>query len=501
MMNIIALNLHFNLVILGPVHYNGTHNYKGGILVVASAALLQQVDNYIAAHQKEMVEDLCHLIEVKSITCPNGTKEAPYGADCLKVLRVMDDICAKKGLALQNHQNYCASLRWGQGSEELGIFTHLDVVPAGIGWTTDAFTPVVENGFVRGRGSIDNKGSAIVGLYALDCIRSLKLPMKHAVRLFFGCNEEDMMTDVEYYGRTVGWPKFTLVPDSMFPAAFAEKGIFAGSATSGPIASEILSLKAGTATNTVASECEILLDKKHFEALKTLADDKIAITCDEELTRLHAVGLSAHASIPEQSLNAIGLAFDVLLRGNILYGEEKDLIAFWRDTLLDVTGQTLGIALDAREYGLLTVIGGLAHRTEDGRFIFGFNCRYPATDSCTRIEPLMRAACAEHGLTLTVEEGVDGFCMSSDHPVVTAMTAIANELTGENRVPFLMKGATYCRVIPNAIPFGPEMDNSAPAFPVGRGGIHQPDESFSIKEMLNATKIYVAALLELDAML
>ncbi len=469
--------------------------------MIASAALLREVDNYIAAHEKEMVADLCRLIEVKSISAPNGSKEAPYGAGCLKSLQVMGDICAQKGLALQNHENCCASLRWGQGCEELGIFTHLDVVPAGIGWTTDAFTPVVENGFVRGRGSIDNKGSAIIGLYALDCIRSLKLPMKHAVRLFFGCNEEDMMTDVEYYGQTVGWPKFTLVPDSMFPAAFAEKGIFAGSVISEPIAGEILSLKAGDATNTVASACEILLSKKHFEVLRSLADDNIAVTCDGGRTRLYAVGLSAHASIPEQSLNAIGLAFDALLRSNILYGKEKELITFWRNALLDVTGRTLGIALDAGEYGLLTVIGGLANRTEDGRFIFGFNCRYPASDSCSRIEPLMRAACAEHGLSLTVEEGVDGFCMPNDHPVVTAMTAVANALTGEMRAPFLMKGATYCRVIPNAIPFGPEMDNSAPAFPVGRGGIHQPDESLSIKEMLNATKIYVAALLELDAML
>lgn len=469
--------------------------------MVVSAAKLQEIDSYLTAHKKEMVTDLCRLIEVKSITQPNNSESAPYGEGCLASLQVMGDICNKKGLTLQNHENRCASLHWGQGSEELGIFTHLDVVPAGIGWTSDAFTPVVENGFIRGRGSIDNKGSAIVGLYALDCIRSLNLPMKHAVRLFYGCNEEDMMTDVEYYGQTIGWPKFTLVPDSMFPAAFAEKGIFAGHVISSPITGEILRLSAGTATNTVASECEILLAKKHFEVLKSQSNDKITVSCEGEYTKLHAVGLSAHASIPEQSLNAIGLGFDALLRAEILHGEEKNLISFWRDTLLDVTGKTLGIALDMGEYGLLTIIGGLAHRTEDGRFVFGFNCRYPAKDSYKRIEPLMRTACAAHGLNLTVEEGVDGFCMSSNHPIVTALTNIANELTGEKRAPFLMKGATYCRVIPNAIPFGPEMDNSAPAFPVGRGGIHQPDESFSIKEMLNATKIYVAALLELDAIL
>ena len=132
--------------------------------MVVSAAILQEVDSYLAAHEKEMVTDLCRLIEVKSITQPNSSESAPYGEGCLASLQVMGDICYRKGLTLQHHENRCASLRWGQGSEELGIFTHLDVVPAGIGWTSDAFIPVVENGFIRGRGSIDNKGSAILWL-------------------------------------------------------------------------------------------------------------------------------------------------------------------------------------------------------------------------------------------------------------------------------------------------------------------------------------------------
>lgn len=469
--------------------------------MVVSAATLQEVDKYLSAHEDEMVAALCRLIEVESVSLPNSSNDSPYGDGCHKVLDVMSRLCSQKGFSLQNHENRCASLRWGEGSEELGVFTHLDVVPAGIGWSTDAFAPVVENGFVCGRGSIDNKGSAVIGLFALDCIRSLKFSMKHGVRLFYGCNEEDMMTDIEYYGKAIGWPKFTLVPDSMFPAAFAEKGVFAGVVTSGPVSKEILSLKAGVATNVVAAECEILLSEKHFETLNVNATERITVTREGGYTKLHAIGLSAHASMPEQSLNAIGLAFYALLRSDILHGEEQAVISFWRDTLLDVTGKTLGIALDTGEYGLLTIIGGLASLDDKGTFTFGFNCRYPAKDSFKRIEPLMRAACFQHGLALTVEEGVDGFCLSSSHPVVTAMTAVANELTGERRAPFLMNGATYCRVIPNAIPFGPEMDTSAPAFPVGRGGIHQPDESFSIKEMLTATKIYVAALLELDSML
>lgn len=462
---------------------------------------LRRIETYIHSRREDMIAALCRLIEIPSVSCPQDNPDAPYGESCKKALEVMTTICRERGLSLQNHENRCASLKWGESDEEIGVFTHLDVVPGGGGWSGDAFTPVVENGFVRGRGAIDNKGSAVIGLFALDCIRSLKLPMRHSVRLFYGCNEEDMMTDCEYYGTIQKWPKFTLVPDNEFPAAYAEKGILAGVLRSAAPADKILSLKAGTATNTVAGECEILLDKSLFEQLKPFESDRVSVTLSGGFTRLFAEGLSAHASMPEQSLNAIGLAFDALLCSDTLEGEEKRIVAFWRDTLLDVSGKSLGIDLDANEYGRLTIIGGLAKLDGERRFEFGFNCRYPATDCCSRLVPILEKACRENGMTLTVQEGVDGFHLSPEHPVVCAMTSLYNELSGENRSSVLMKGATYCRVIPNAIPFGPERDKTAPAFPKGRGGIHQPDESFNIEEMLFAAKTYAAALLTLDNIL
>lgn len=74
------------------------------------------------------------------------------------------------------------------------------------------------------------------------------------------------MNDVLYYGEKVGWPKFSLIPDAVFPAAFAEKGICAGYLTSGPVAREIRSLRAGTVTNAVAGDCVLTLAPEHFAA-------------------------------------------------------------------------------------------------------------------------------------------------------------------------------------------------------------------------------------------
>ena len=35
---------------------------------------------------------------------------------------------------------------FGEGDEVLGIFAHLDVVPAGSGWDTDPYEPVIKDG-------------------------------------------------------------------------------------------------------------------------------------------------------------------------------------------------------------------------------------------------------------------------------------------------------------------------------------------------------------------
>ena len=465
-----------------------------------SPAELARVEGYLNERRGDMVDTLCRLVSIPSVSRDDPDPAHPFGPGCRAALDEMQKICAEKGLVMVNHENYCGSVRYGDGEEELGVFSHLDVVPAGTGWTGDPFLPVVENGFVRGRGAIDNKAGAVVGLYAVECLRALGIRLRHAVRLFYGCSEEGMMNDVLYYGEKVGWPKFSLIPDAVFPAAFAEKGICAGYLTSGPVAREIRSLRAGTVTNAVAGDCVLTLAPEHFAAVHACRTERVRVTFENNETVVRAFGLAAHASRPQQSVNAIALAFDVLLAAGILRGEERGLISFWARCLHDFYGGELGIALDRGEYGELTIIGGTAS-LEDGCFRFGFNCRYPAGDSCERIVPRLDAVCGAHGLSLAVEEGVDGFCMSPDHPLVTALTALANELTGEQRVPYLMNGATYCRDIPNSIPFGPEMDQDAPAFPVGKGGIHQADESMSIDELVRAVKIYVAALVALDALI
>ena len=53
----------------------------------------------------------------------------------------------------------------------LVVYGHYDVQPAGRGWTTDAFTPVIRAGVLYARGANDDKGQLFAHLAALDAWR------------------------------------------------------------------------------------------------------------------------------------------------------------------------------------------------------------------------------------------------------------------------------------------------------------------------------------------
>ena len=58
----------------------------------------------------------------------------------------------------------------GTGGRHLAFAGHLDVVPAGVGWTGDAFRPRVADGAVVGRGACDMKGSVASFISAMASV-------------------------------------------------------------------------------------------------------------------------------------------------------------------------------------------------------------------------------------------------------------------------------------------------------------------------------------------
>ncbi|HSF14220.1 MAG TPA: acetylornithine deacetylase/succinyl-diaminopimelate desuccinylase family protein [Vicinamibacteria bacterium] len=67
---------------------------------------------------------------------------------------------------------------------------HLDVVPAGDGWTLDPFAGIVRAGRIYGRGTADMKAGIAAALYAVECIRRAGIRLRGSVELSGTIDEE-----------------------------------------------------------------------------------------------------------------------------------------------------------------------------------------------------------------------------------------------------------------------------------------------------------------------
>ncbi|MGV9748476.1 M20/M25/M40 family metallo-hydrolase [Nocardia farcinica] len=70
------------------------------------------------------------------------------------------------------------------------LLAHQDVVPAGDGWTHPPFAGVVDDGFIWGRGSIDDKSRVLAILEAVEAALAAGVRPRHTVYLAFGHDEE-----------------------------------------------------------------------------------------------------------------------------------------------------------------------------------------------------------------------------------------------------------------------------------------------------------------------
>ncbi|WP_199580084.1 M20/M25/M40 family metallo-hydrolase [Blastococcus sp. TBT05-19] len=83
--------------------------------------------------------------------------------------------------------------RWRGSTDEppLVLMAHYDVVPVeGQGWTRDPFSGLVEDGYVHGRGAIDDKGSMVAILEAVEALVAAGVTPRRDVYLSFGNDEE-----------------------------------------------------------------------------------------------------------------------------------------------------------------------------------------------------------------------------------------------------------------------------------------------------------------------
>ena len=124
----------------------------------------QSVTEYVDEVWEDAVADIERLVSYPSVAVSaNAEPDAPFGRPVRDALDCALGIAQKLGYQTSDDGGYVGIADIpGRGDKQLATICHVDVVPAGPGWNTDPFAMERREGWLLGRGVIDDKGPAVL---------------------------------------------------------------------------------------------------------------------------------------------------------------------------------------------------------------------------------------------------------------------------------------------------------------------------------------------------
>ena len=449
--------------------------------------LMRDVAHFVEENKENVLRDIGRLVAIDSVM---GEEKPgmPFGEGPAQALKLGLEIAGELGLEAHNCEDRMGYAQVGQGTDYLATITHLDVVPS-VGWAEDPFTLRRREGYIIGRGVMDDKGPSVLCLYALKYLKDSGLPLRYPVRALLGINEENHMADLDYYLANYKAPLFCFSPDADFPLCNGEKGIFHGKVVSWLPMKRVKDIRGGVAANVIPDLAEAWV-----EAEKLSSTERVTAQREGDCWHLTAKGIGGHASAPEGTVNAIGVLVDYILEQGILSGAEEDFFYGLQRLHSDPYGVNLGLDTEDMIFTPLTIVGGVIGM-EEGHVFQTVDCRYPTTSSGQDIVAQLTGNWGELAQVHVLSDDKP-FYMALDNPAVQVCVDTYNAVTGEQAQPYTIGGGTYARHFPNAVSFGPEHpERPAPDF---AGPIHGVDEAANIDWLMEALQIYILALIELE---
>ena len=152
--------------------------------------LAENLHEYVS--NEEIARFLSNIIRVKSVS----GNETEVALRCIEVLE-------KEGIyeyelieSERGRGNLIIELKGSLGEGfNLAIIGHSDVVPAGDNWDIDPFGGVIRDGYIYGRGAIDNKGQVAVMIYLTILLKRTGLPFRGKLKLIIAADEEGQSED------------------------------------------------------------------------------------------------------------------------------------------------------------------------------------------------------------------------------------------------------------------------------------------------------------------
>ena len=467
--------------------------------------MTKKIHDLLDSYQAEMIENLQKLIRIKSVV-GESSENAPFGENIQKSLEFILTLGKEKGFECINFDNYACEINLGQAAESIGAVLHLDVVPEGSGWTHDPYGGELADGKIFGRGAVDDKGPLIAVFYACCAIKESGLPLTKKIKQIIGTNEEGgVFPCIRYYKEQGEVPGAGIVPDSWFPAVFAEKGILDFEYTKQfdkvegieKVGLRLQDLNGGEALNVVAPEARatFISDEAGKKLLRqTLERQKdshrFSLSEQGDSITVTVRGKSAHASTPEIGVNAIGLLLTMMKDLPFHPADLQRTIHHLAEKLgNDHDGTGLGINSSDHTGELTNNIGLMSYK--DGNLMLRMNIRSPITVDPEELKNKLDREARSMGMECRIMNYNPHFYMPADDPLILMLTRVYRSFTGDMESKSRTNGSgSYARILNNFVPFGPSFQDEELCF-------HKQDEFISCERLLLLSKIYAEALYQL----
>jgi len=460
----------------------------------------KELEAYADAHLEELVKDLSELVKIDSVHT-EAKPGAPFGEGPKKALEAASALAAKKGFSVKDYDGYVRTADLNaDGAPCLDILGHVDVVPAGDGWTVTApFEPKRIGDVLYGRGTADDKGGVVAALYALQAVKELGIPVTKRCRLIIGSGEETGMDDVHYYYSKEPEAPMTASPDAEYSVTCGEKGRVAPVYTASFKASEgkkkLILLEGGIAVNQVPASANAVLAgftaKEAEEAAKDVtARTKVSFTLKEEggLLNVRADGKSAHGSTPALGINAVQALAELVLALKPDACEGMKILEAYTKMYPfgEYDGTSSGMATKDAVSGDTSCAPDIIRMTETA---FRGEVDYRTAFNADVLDPaaILSAKAKEAGLEVCIDEVIKSHYVPGDSTFVKTLNACYEAVTGKKGEAMIMGGNSYVHDTKGGVCFGYVTDNA-------EGGIHGPNEHIPLKDLRDTVVIYALAI-------
>lgn len=454
----------------------------------------------VEKRKNELFADLFRQLKIASVREDDkATKEAPVGPGPRQALDDFMVMAKEDGFETKTFEPWAGRVELGQGDELVGIIGHLDVVPAGSGWETDPFDPVIKNDRIYARGSSDDKGPTIAAYMALKILRDLGVEFNKRVHLIVGTDEESGWQCMDYYFEHAEMPSVGFSPDAVFPIINGEKGnvsLLINSKGNTTKEDRLLSFDAGLRENMVpeSATATVQLKEDHLEEefKNYLNQNELDGTIEsvDEGWKLTLVGKSAHGSTPEQGVNGATYLANFLKDYSFDEASQNFLRLVGEILHNNFDGSSLNIDHVHEVMGPLSANVGLVHYNDQEGANVTVNLRFP--EGITPKEILERAQETLKDLPLEVTTGdfKEPHYVPADDSLVQTLLNVYHDHTGLPAHEMTIGGGTFGRLLPKGVAYGA-------LFPDSIDTMHQANEFIAIDDLLKATAIYADAIYRL----